>query len=323
MAASPSSRYSADNIQPAFAMFLRTKTCLSLFEHEEQAVRNLYFWHHMQQYRQLLTGKNARDEAAVRTREKQLLESYIEADAIYSLNCTGQLRRDLLKNPHDRDLWLRAQDEVLNMILGDNYERMTSQLSETINRSWSEIKAKFTLQQVGDLFYKILFEAYPEVQPLFKMHKMESQSKMLADILDAAVGILTNLDTLCKVLWDLGQRHKAYQVQVAHYAAVGECLVKTLGAALGPSFDAPTKQAWLTVYSLVSTVMILAMDPSMEEKLLISVPIKPKVPAKPPHHHQLVSSADRNFLWWALPPLFLALLCAWFLPYRRFFSALR
>eukprot|EP00808_Paulinella_micropora_P011952 g42016.t1 len=34
------------------------------------------------------------------------------------------------------------------------------------------------------------------------------------------------------------------------------------------------------------------------------------VAAKAPHHHQLVASADRNFLWWALPPLFLALLCA-------------
>eukprot|EP00808_Paulinella_micropora_P001958 g42896.t1 len=301
--ASPHMRYSTDKVGHSFSLFLRSKACLSIFSafaQEEYAAENLFFWHHMQQYRQLLGIKTASAKAAVRRREQQLLALYIQAGAMHMLNVSGQLREDLLANPHDRSLWLRAEDEVLQMLLGGTYVRMTAKLSETIHRSWAEVKAKFTLQEVGDLFYKLLFEAYPEVQPLFKTDKIKTQAKMLADMLDAAVSILQNLESLCKVLWDLGQRHKNYQVQVAHYAAVGECLIATLAAALGPSFDEPVRQAWTMVYELVSTVMILAMEPRTEQDLLITVPVNNKfVEAEAVKHLQiaLASRPDK------LPPL--------------------
>eukprot|EP00808_Paulinella_micropora_P022320 g81795.t1 len=96
---------------------------------------------------------------------------------------------------------------------------------------------------------------------------------------------------------------EARRIFVAHYAAVGECLIATLAAALGPSFDEPVRQAWTMVYELVSTVMILAMEPRTEQDLLITVPVNNKfVEAEAVKHLQiaLASRPDKKIAVFSL-----------------------
>jgi methyl-accepting chemotaxis protein len=55
---------------------------------------------------------------------------------------------------------------------------------------------------------------------------------------------------------DLAERHVSYNVKAEHYGTVGLALVATLERTLGSQFDAPTKAAWVELWSLICTVMI-------------------------------------------------------------------
>ena len=108
--------------------------------------------------------------------------------------------------------------------------------------------------EAGLLFYKRLFEIAPEVRPLFK-DDIAEQARKLMDTLAVAVGALRDPAALSATLADLGQRHRRYGAQPAHYAKVGEALIWTLEKGLGPSFDAKTRHAWIALYGVVTAKM--------------------------------------------------------------------
>jgi hemoglobin-like flavoprotein len=150
-----------------------------------------------------------------------------------------------------------------------------------IQQAWKRVKdgqfAAFTAQTVvtdplglwGLQFYDTLFALNPALQPLFK--NTFTQSKMLTEMVDAALGLLpgvldqalgaekTAIDPqLIPILVDLAERHVAYNVKAEHYGTVGLALVTTLERTLESHFDAPTKAAWVELWSLICTVMIPA-----------------------------------------------------------------
>jgi hemoglobin-like flavoprotein len=106
----------------------------------------------------------------------------------------------------------------------------------------------------ADLFYGRLFELDPSLRPLFKADLTE-QKKKLMQMLGAAVRGLDDLNALVPIVRDLGARHAGYGVQDKHYETVGEALLWTLEKGLGPDFAAETKQAWITVYGILSVTM--------------------------------------------------------------------
>ena len=112
-------------------------------------------------------------------------------------------------------------------------------------------------QTAADLFYKNLFDAQPELRHLFK-GEMGTQGVKLMQMIGAAVGLLDKPHVLVPVLRQLGARHGGYGVMPAHYDAVGAALLKTLGQGLGDAFDAPTRDAWVAMYTIVATTMIAA-----------------------------------------------------------------
>ena len=71
-----------------------------------------------------------------------------------------------------------------------------------------------------------------------------------------AVAGLQDLEKLVPVLEGLGARHKPYGVLAEHYDIVGQALLATLGSALGDAWTPPVKEAWTTVYGVVSATMI-------------------------------------------------------------------
>lgn len=111
--------------------------------------------------------------------------------------------------------------------------------------------------EMGRLFYERLFTIAPELRPLFR-GDMDAQARKLMDTLAVAVSALRDPVALGATLRDLGQRHRGYGVEPAHYAKVGEALIWTLEKGVGPSFDARTRRAWIELYGNV----VRGMEPA-------------------------------------------------------------
>jgi hemoglobin-like flavoprotein len=104
------------------------------------------------------------------------------------------------------------------------------------------------------LFYERLFYLDPSLRSLFK-HDMEEQGRMLMQMISTAVANLDRLDTLVPAVQSLGARHARYGVLDSHYNTVGEALIWTLEQGLGDAFTLETKEAWIVVYTLLSSTM--------------------------------------------------------------------
>jgi hemoglobin-like flavoprotein len=108
--------------------------------------------------------------------------------------------------------------------------------------------------QAAALFYRHLFTADPAIAPLFKGN-MADQGQRLMQMIGSAVALLDQPGQLLPVLRRLGARHAGYGVQPDHYDTVGAALLRTLAEGLGDAFDAPTCEAWIEMYEIVSRTM--------------------------------------------------------------------
>lgn len=129
---------------------------------------------------------------------------------------------------------------------------MNSSQKQLVQASFSKVLP--IAPQAADLFYTRLFELDPSLRPLFSAD-MTEQKKKLMQMLATAVRGLDNLDTLVPVVRELGARHIGYGVNDAHYETVASALLWTLEKGLGPDFTAETKDAWVAVYTILSTTM--------------------------------------------------------------------
>jgi len=84
---------------------------------------------------------------------------------------------------------------------------------------------------------------------------MVEQRRKLMQMLAAAVKGLDRLEQLVPVVQDLGRRHAGYGVEDRHDETVGAALIWTLEKGLGEAFTPETKEAWLTVCTLLATTM--------------------------------------------------------------------
>ena len=104
-------------------------------------------------------------------------------------------------------------------------------------------------------FYEELFRRDPTLRPLFASDLTEQKvrfAQKLAEIVQA----IPRLDELLTHTRALGARHAGYGVRAADYQTVGSALLGALAGVLGPSFDAPTRQAWELAYNLVAETML-------------------------------------------------------------------
>lgn len=132
---------------------------------------------------------------------------------------------------------------------------MDQRVIDDVQSTWKIVAG--IAPQAAALFYGNLFEADPKLKPLFKGN-MEEQGKKLMQMIGAAVGKLTDLESLVPILQSLAKRHVAYGVQEEHYGTVGAALLKTLEQGLGSAFTPQVKASWSEVYGVMSTVMISA-----------------------------------------------------------------
>ncbi|MFI1773355.1 globin family protein [Thalassobellus citreus] len=121
-------------------------------------------------------------------------------------------------------------------------------------------KVKPIAATAAEIFYSKLFELDPALKPLFPSGEeaMKTQGNKLMTMLAAAVAGLSNLEALVPVLQNLGKKHVEYRVEPSHYNTVGAALLGTLSAGLGDDFTPEVEEAWTSVYTTMSTVMIEA-----------------------------------------------------------------
>lgn len=129
---------------------------------------------------------------------------------------------------------------------------MTPEQVTLIQTSWEKVKP--ISETAAELFYGRLFEIAPEVQPYFK-GDMKEQGRKLMMMIGTAVNALNDLEAVVPAIQDMGKRHVGYGVKPEDYDSVGAALLWTLEKGLGDDFTDDTKEAWATVYGVLSTTM--------------------------------------------------------------------
>jgi hemoglobin-like flavoprotein len=129
---------------------------------------------------------------------------------------------------------------------------VTSRQKTLVQESFTSIEP--ILEDVTALLYGRIFELDPATRGLFPQD-MASQYRKVSQMLTAAVKGLDRLDQLVPVLKDLGRRHAAYGVTQRHYDTGGAALMWTLEKGLGSAFTPELKEAWASVWELLTTTM--------------------------------------------------------------------
>lgn len=132
---------------------------------------------------------------------------------------------------------------------------MTPKQIELVESSWDFVL--LNTKNAGAIFYSRLFAIAPELKPLFKENP-EAQAQKLIALITFAVHKLNTINEIVNDVKSLGKRHKNYNVKPEHYAIVAEALLWTLEKALQDKWNEEMKEAWVTVYTLLSSTMISA-----------------------------------------------------------------
>ena len=114
--------------------------------------------------------------------------------------------------------------------------------------------------EVAFHFYARLFGNDPSLRKLFAHTDMAGQRKNLMQTLTVVVKSIDKLDTIVPAVQALGARHAGYGVRPEMFATVGQALLDTLSAGLGDAFTAECRNAWVDAYTILSSVMIEAME---------------------------------------------------------------
>jgi hemoglobin-like flavoprotein len=111
--------------------------------------------------------------------------------------------------------------------------------------------------RLAEIFYRRLFDAAPEVRPLFRADAATQSAKLMA-ALDAVVAHLEQPARTAAMLEELGRRHARYGARPEHYPLVIDLLVASMEELLGPAAGAASLGEWRTALSLVAGQMLAA-----------------------------------------------------------------
>lgn len=134
---------------------------------------------------------------------------------------------------------------------------MTGRQVELVQGSWEQVQP--IADAAAAMFYGRLFDAAPEVRPLFT-GDMEEQGRKLTAMIDVAVRGLDRLEEIVPAVRQLGVRHAGYGVRGEHYDVVGASLLWTLERGLGETFTGEVADAWAEAYGVLATTMQDAAD---------------------------------------------------------------
>lgn len=139
---------------------------------------------------------------------------------------------------------------------------LNSQQIETVQKSFAKVAP--IADVAARLFYERLFVVQPSFRPMFPNDLTEQRGKLMKTLALAVAG-LTNVEKVLPALKSLGRRHVAYGVEDEHYDIVGGVLIWTLEQGLGAEFTDEVREAWVTTYTIVASVMKAAAAEALAE----------------------------------------------------------
>ncbi len=136
---------------------------------------------------------------------------------------------------------------------------LTQEQKSLIAKSWD-----YLVDPVQNMlvFYKRLFDEYPETKVHFARVDMTKMSQKLADTIHTLVAHVDNPENLRTVLEQLGRSHRNLGIEPPEYVFVKDALLHTLKDALGPLYTEAIGQAWDTYISFAAAIMINAPQTS-------------------------------------------------------------
>mmetsp|Transcript_35156 Transcript_35156/g.83977 ORF Transcript_35156/g.83977 Transcript_35156/m.83977 type:complete len:344 (+) Transcript_35156:71-1102(+) len=172
-----------------------------------------------------------------------------------------------LCNPGDLVADLKVDEDLAKKLVDGAKEAQLFEKRKTaIQSTWKAVGDSLGVEATK-LFYKRLFEQYPDVVPMFGDADMDEQAEKLLKTVSLAVEYLKDVPALIPILEDLGAKHATdWKVQKEHYDAVGECLLWTLETGLGDAWTGDVAEAWTWVYGVIGSTMSGAGEKAYFEK---------------------------------------------------------
>jgi hemoglobin-like flavoprotein len=115
-------------------------------------------------------------------------------------------------------------------------------------------------EELAGLFYCKLFEAAPQLRPLFAKIDMKRQRAMLLAGLVLLRNSLRDLDALVPKLEAMGARHAVYGANPELYPLVGQALLASMAELAGDAWTSGVAEAWADAYDIVAAVMLAGAE---------------------------------------------------------------
>ena len=110
--------------------------------------------------------------------------------------------------------------------------------------------------ELVDVFYRRLFAAAPDVQPLFADTDLKRQKGMLLATLVLLRRSLRDLGSITPQLREMGARHVRYGALPEHYPVVGQVLVASMAEIAGDAWTPEFEVAWTEAFAVVAGAML-------------------------------------------------------------------
>lgn len=108
---------------------------------------------------------------------------------------------------------------------------------------------------VSENFYAKLFQAHPQLRPLFS-EDMGPQKEKLILMLATAIDLLSDREQFEEACAEHGRRHVQYGALPAHYPVVAQLTLSEIGQAANPPLSPEEEEAWALLLDLVVTNML-------------------------------------------------------------------
>ncbi len=125
-------------------------------------------------------------------------------------------------------------------------------------------------EELAREFYQRLFQRHPEVQKLFAGSEMAEQQQKLVAMLKTVVTNVRHPAALRKIARVLGERHRHYGAQAAHYPVVIDLLLEVMRDLAATRWTEAYEQAWRGALLAIAEVMLAASAaPEIKQSVVV------------------------------------------------------
>lgn len=165
------------------------------------------------------------------------------------------------------------------------------------------LKIEPQAEEFATTFYRILFEKYPNVQPLFSATNMQQQKIKLVQSLQLVIANVHNTEALNDILRALGARHVEYGAVLTDYPAIGDALLQALEKHLGKDWNFDAQQTWNAAYQMIAQMMTEGAKAVTKDNINANLDAKYNMKNKPANNRTIIYNGTSTSVFAKLIPL--------------------